>query len=63
MAKAGSGKPPAQGDPAGEDLKIILWANGFQVQEDGPLRPYDDPMNQKFMAELKEGRVPQEIAQ
>lgn len=44
----------------GTKLKITLWKNGFQVDE-GEFRPYDDPRNQQFMKELKDGFVPSEI--
>ena len=43
-AKAGAGTYEA-GDPATDDLKIILWANGFQAGENEPLRDFKDPKN------------------
>ena len=43
-AKAGAGTYEA-GDPTTDDLKIILWANGFQAGENEPLRDFKDPKN------------------
>jgi len=54
---AASGK----GDAPKNDLKITLYSNGFIVGEDGPFRAYKEPENQKFMKELNEGYVPNEI--
>jgi len=57
-----------QGTDAGDgktkhDVTLIMWSNGFQVGDDGEFRPYTDPANQAFMAELKEGKVPAELRQ
>jgi UBX domain-containing protein 1 len=41
-------------------VSITLYANGFSVN-DGPFRNYTDPENQTFMAQLNQGRVPQEL--
>lgn len=41
--------------------KIVLWKNGFSV-DDGPLRDYNDPHNAQFMNDIKAGRVPRELA-
>ena len=35
------------------DLKIVLWHNGFQIDEDGPIRLYEDPKNKSFINELR----------
>ena len=60
--KNGASAEDEAGRPAGvTDLKIILWGNGFQVQEDGEFRALDDPKNAKFIEELKEGVVPAEL--
>ena len=40
-----------------------MWKNGFQIDDDGPFRPYTDPANEAFMADLKEGKVPAELRQ
>jgi UBX domain-containing protein 1 len=37
-----------------------LYSNGFTI-EDGPLRSYTDPANEKFMKDLKAGYIPDEI--
>lgn len=38
-------------------VKIItFWKNGFTVN-DGPLRSYDDPRNQSFLNDIKEGYI------
>ena len=48
--------------PSGvQDVKIILWGNGFQVQEDGPFRAKEDPANTAFLEHLKQGNVPHEL--
>lgn len=55
---AGGGKNP---NPDSTELKIILWANGFQVGDDGEFRDKEDPKNQEFIKELTEGYVPNEL--
>jgi len=57
-AKEGGSKPKDGGDKS--DVKVTLWANGFQV-DDGELRSYDDPANKDFMKDLNEGYVPKEL--
>ena len=54
-AKQNSSSGAAQGAPPEgvTDLKIILWANGFQVGDEGAFRNKDDPANQEFLAQLK----------
>lgn len=42
------------------ELRITLYQNGFTV-EGGEFRPYDDENNKKFMKELNEGYVPEEL--
>jgi len=39
---------------------LIFWRNGFQI-DNGPLRPYDDPANQQFLTDIKNGIVPKEL--
>jgi UBX domain-containing protein 1 len=58
-AKEG-GKEHAKEGGGSTELKITLYSNGFKVG-DGEFRPYDAPENQKFMKELKEGYVPEEV--
>jgi hypothetical protein len=41
-------------------LKISLYSNGFRV-DDGDLRDYKSEDGQKFMKELNEGHIPEEI--
>ena len=43
-------------------LVITLWQEGFTLSTNpDELRPYNEPKNAKFMAELKQGVVPTEI--
>ena len=53
------GSAPKDGE-ANSDVKITLWANGFQV-DDAELRDYNDPANKEFMKDLNEGYVPKEL--
>jgi hypothetical protein len=39
----------------GKKVVLTLFKNGFQVGEDGPLRPHDAPENQEFLASLTQG--------
>ena len=55
--------PPQERPDGVTDLTIILWRNGFQLGEDGEFKDKDDPKNQKFIEELKEGIVPTELRQ
>jgi len=41
-------------------LNIITYRNGFKIN-DGPFRSLEDPANQKFMADVKKGYIPQEL--
>ena len=59
-AAASGANPRPQGV---QDVKIILWGNGFQVQDDGPFRAIEDPANAEFLAQLKQGVVPNELRQ
>lgn len=43
-----------------ESRNITLYSNGFTV-DDGPLREPNNPANEKFLAELLQGRVPSEL--
>ena len=56
--KASKESKPEKGEV---NITITLWANGFSVN-DGPFRNYTDPQNQAFMAQINQGRVPQELA-
>lgn len=42
-------------------LIITLYSDGFIVSDVNVLRPYSDPENQKFMSQLSEGFVPDEL--
>ena len=57
ISKASKESKPEKGEV---NITITLWANGFSVN-DGPFRNYADPENQTFMAQLNQGRVPQEL--
>lgn len=59
--KAKTGGEVPKGDSK-SDVKVTLWANGFQV-DDGELRDYNDPANKDFMKDLNEGYVPKELQQ
>lgn len=41
-------------------LKLTVYKNGFII-DDGPFRPITEPINQKFMAEIKKGYIPDEL--
>lgn len=41
---------------------LTLYANGFTV-DDGPLRRFDDPTNEEFLADVNRGVVPKEMEQ
>jgi hypothetical protein len=43
-------------------VKIILWGNGFQIEDDGEFREYDTPENKQFMKDLNDGKLPKELA-
>jgi len=49
-----------EGGKTKTNCKITLYKQGFTI-DDGPLRPYTDPTNQAFMADLKKGHVPEEL--
>ena len=42
------------GGKAKTNCKITLYSNGFTV-DDGEFRPYEEPANKKFMADLMKG--------
>jgi UBX domain-containing protein 1 len=52
--------PIDAGDGEKEKRTITLYSNGFTV-DDGPLREPNNPANEKFLAELLQGRVPSEL--
>ena len=58
-AKADTKNAPDGGGKV--DVTVIMWKNGFQVNDDGPFRTYTDPANEQFVADLKEGKVPAEL--
>jgi len=59
-AKMG-GQKQQEGDPK-DDVKIVLWANGFQIEDDGEFREYEAPENKAFMKDLNDGKLPRELA-
>lgn len=59
-ARAGGRQEENKGAPPKTELRIILYSNGFIV-DDGPFRPYEAEENKQFMKELNEGYVPKEI--
>lgn len=55
-------KDASDNDDDEEDETVLkLWRNGFSV-DDGPLLNYDDPKNQQFLAAIRRGEVPAELA-
>ncbi|OWA51738.1 NSFL1 cofactor p47 [Hypsibius exemplaris] len=60
-----SASTPVAGSAAGklDKVTIILrmYRNGFTV-DNGPLREFDDPVNQDFLRSMKRGEVPRELA-
>lgn len=51
----------AASGPLPKDAKnITMYSNGFTVN-DGPFRPFSDPLNQKFVNELATGACPAEL--
>ena len=40
--------------------KLFELRIGFSI-DDGDVRRYDDPANQKFLEDIKEGKVPMEL--
>ncbi|CAG9317082.1 unnamed protein product [Blepharisma stoltei] len=59
-ARQGGQDQSAPADPNEMKIRVTLWANGFSV-DDGPFRDYNAPENQRFMAQMNEGRVPSEL--
>ena len=55
------GASQKEGDPK-DDVKIILWGNGFQIVDEGEFREYDTPENKQFMKDLNDGKLPKELA-
>lgn len=35
------------------NVRVILWQNGFSINEDGPLRTFEDPANRAFLMSLQ----------
>lgn len=58
-AKQGGSSQPSESK---SDVKVTLWANGFQV-DDGELRDYNEEKNKAFMKDMNEGYVPKELVQ
>ncbi|KAI6190893.1 NSFL1 cofactor p47 [Aphelenchoides bicaudatus] len=52
---------PREEDRSGPvNVRVILWQNGFSV-EDGPLRTFDDPANRSFLMAMQMGQTPPEL--
>lgn len=43
-------------------MTMNVWENGFSI-DDGPLRDFNDPVNQRFLQQITRGRIPDEITQ
>lgn len=48
-------------DNEGQETILKLWHNGFSL-DDGPLRAYDDPENEKFLSAIRRGEIPAELS-
>ncbi|KAG6748690.1 hypothetical protein POTOM_048619 [Populus tomentosa] len=53
--------PPAPQPPAAVNHTVTLWRNGFTVDDDGPLRRFDDPANASFLESIKQSECPKEL--
>jgi UBX domain-containing protein 1 len=42
------------------EFTLRMWANGFTVDE-GELRPYSDPSNERFLKSIMVGKIPDEL--
>jgi len=61
----GDGVPSSQvagesARPQPKDIKLVMWKDGFTV-DNGPHRRYDDPANKQFLDEITQGRLPMEL--
>eukprot|EP01094_Clydonella_sp_ATCC50884_P005203 TRINITY_DN1416_c0_g1_i2.p1 TRINITY_DN1416_c0_g1~~TRINITY_DN1416_c0_g1_i2.p1 ORF type:complete len:242 (-),score=60.93 TRINITY_DN1416_c0_g1_i2:220-945(-) len=55
---------PTGSKPLPKSVTITFWKDGFSVgtkDEPGELRSLEDPSNRAFLAQIQEGRVPQEL--
>lgn len=48
-------------DMPDKDVKITLYENGYVVEEDDNLKPYDDEEGKAFMSELNKGYIPEPL--
>lgn len=44
-----------------EETVLKMWQDGFSV-DDGPIRPYTDPQSSQFLAAIRRGDIPPELA-
>ena len=40
---------------------LKLWKNGFTIDDDQPLRSYDNPQNKEFLESIEKGVPPREL--
>lgn len=54
--------PAEEAPPSPTEVTLRLWQNGFSIN-DGELRPYNDPVNNEFLNNIRRGEIPQELRQ
>ena len=54
------GEKEVSNEPEDKVVVLKMWKDGFSI-DDGDVRRYDDPANQKFLEDIKEGKVPMEL--
>lgn len=61
LATAHGAAGSSAGDAPGGSVNVTFYKNGFTVG-DGPLRTKDDPANAKFLQQISQGYVPEELS-
>lgn len=46
---------------AKNSIKVTIYSNGFSLN-DGPFRDYSEEKNKVFIQELRDGKIPKELA-
>ncbi|CAG0912772.1 unnamed protein product [Notodromas monacha] len=54
--------PAADRPPSPRDFSLLMWDNGFSI-DDGPLRPYEEAENRRFLEHVERGQIPPELIQ
>ena len=55
------GSRPGAGEPAVASRVLTLWRNGFTI-DNGRLFPFSDPESLEILREIRNGRVPRNVA-